>query len=325
MPSSRTPSGADGSDDVDGLSTLLGGDASPSDGYEPRAAEPASALPSRRSIRHARAKPRPKVTAVGVAGELLLTMGLVLLMFVGWKYWLNDLIVGNEQNSVGASVEESFSRDDAESSAPESTVDPEIGIPVGIAPTVTNERFAVLYVPAWGADYSRPIAEGTGYHEVLNQNVGHYEDTQMPGAVGNFAIAGHRLAYGASMQHIHELQLGDEIIIGTKDGWYTYTYRSGEYVAPTQIDVLNPIPRVPTGEESGGTLGLNEDEQSADAPAVPTPPAGLGTDRILTLMSCNPFWSTAERIIAYATFAHFTPRADGPPEQIAQAVANGGG
>lgn len=247
-------------------------------------------------MRHARAAARPKVTVVGVLGELLLTMGVVLLMFVGWKYWLNDLIVGNEQNTAGASVEQGFDAPDAD--LPASTVDPEIGIPVGVAPTEINQRFAVLYVPAWGADYSRPIAEGTGYYDVLDENVGHYEETQMPGAVGNFAIAGHRLAYGAAMQHIHELQVGDPVIIGTQDGWYTYVYRSGEYVAPTQIDVLDSVPRVP------------------DA---------IGSDRILTLMSCNPFWSTDERIIAYAVFDHFTPRADGPPPEIAQAVANGGG
>lgn len=289
MAPSRSPDA--GGDD---LSALFGSSAQ---GTAPAGAPGAAdeALPSRRAMRHARVKPAPKFSVVGAAGELLLTMGVILLMFVGWKYWLNDLIVGNEQNTAGAGVEQQFHDDEAESN---STIDPEIGIPVGVAPTEINQQFAVLYVPAWGADYSRPIAEGTGYYDVLDENIGHYTDTQMPGAVGNFAIAGHRLAYGASMQHIHELQIGDKIIVGTQDGWYTYVYRSGEYVAPTQVDVLGSVPRVPEA---------------------------IGSDRILTLMSCNPFWSTDERIIAYAVFDHFTPRADGPPEEIAQAVANGGG
>ena len=36
----------------------------------------------------------------------------------------------------------------------------------------------------------------------------------------------------------------------------------------------------------------------------------------MTLMSCNPYWSTAERIIAYATFDSFTPRSAGAPAII---------
>lgn len=230
---------------------------------------------------------RPKITFVGAAGELLLTMGVIMLVFVGWKYWLNDLIVGNEQNQAGSTLTTEL--EEVAEQAPPPSVDA-AGIPVREAPTEINERFAVLYVPSWGADYSRPIAEGVSYSQVLNENIGHYPQSDMPGAVGNFVIAGHRLAYGASMQYIHELQIGDEIIVETADGWYTYVYRSGEYVAATQVDILDDVPRVP------------------DA---------IGSDRILTLQSCNPFWSTAERIIAYAVFQSFTPRADGPPESIA--------
>lgn len=255
-----------------------------------RASEAHSASP--------RSRRRPRVTVVGVIGEVLLTMGVVMLLFVGWKYWLNDLIVGNEQNQAGTALGSELH--EQAKGGTTSTTDGS-GIPVLPQPSATNERFAILYVPAWGTDYSRPIAQGTDYYDVLDENIGHYEQTVMPGAIGNFAIAGHRLAYGASMQHIHELQVGDEVIVETVDGWYTYIYRSGEYVAPTQVDVLNPIPR------------------------VPEVPAGLEGERIMTLMSCNPFWSTAERIIAYAVFESFTPRADGPPASIAATVAAGGG
>lgn len=273
-------------------------------GIDPPAQQPAP--PTRRtSGRRARAttKRAPRPTVVGVAGELLLTAGVIVLLFVGWKYWLNDLIVGDEQNSAGVELQQQFAQQATGAEPPAADQPPAevritdpAQIPVAAAPTDINERFAVLYVPAWGADYSRPIAEGTDYYDVLDENIGHYAQSAMPGAVGNFAIAGHRLAYGASMQHIHELQIGDEIIIETTDGWYTYVYRSGEYVAPTQVDVLNSVPRVP--------------EQ-------------LGSDRLLTLMSCNPFWSTAERIIAYAIFDHFTPRSAGAPASIAATVNAG--
>jgi len=227
------------------------------------------------------------VTVIGVIGELLMTFGVIMLLFVGWKYWLNDIVVGHEQNKSGAALAQQLAEQ-----TPNSEVD-EGGIPVGVAPTQTNEQFATLYVPAWGADYSRPIAQGIEQHEVLDHNLGHYPSTPMPGAVGNFAIAGHRMAYGASMQKLGDLKVGDEIVVETADGWYTYRYRSGEYVQPTQVDILASVPR------------------HADI---------AGGERLMTLMTCNPVWSTAERMIAYAVFDRFTPRADGPPESIRAAV-----
>ncbi|WP_424467500.1 class E sortase [Pseudoclavibacter helvolus] len=299
MPSAQRPDRDDGTTSIESLLA--------DDGYQTRAERRAqenqarergtSATHGRREAGRARTKPRRKLSVVGVSGEVLMTLGVVMLLFVGWKYWLNDLIVGDEQNQAGQELSQVLAEGGSEATTV-TTTDPAIGIPISSAPTVTNERFAILYVPTWGADYARPIAQGIEQHEVLDHNIGHYPNSQMPGEVGNFAIAGHRLAYGASMQKIHELQLGDELVVETADGWYTYSYRSGEYVAPTQVDVLGSVPRYP--------------EQT-------------GTDRLMMIMSCNPFWSTAERIIGYAVFDSFTPRADGPPASIAASVANQGG
>lgn len=300
MPSAERPGRDDGATSIESL-------LADEDGYKTRAERRArenqarqrgsSAGRGHRSAQSPRSRPKRKLSVVGVSGEVLMTLGVIMLLFVGWKYWLNDLIVGDEQNQAGQELSQVLA-EGGEEATTVTTTDPAIGIPISSAPTVTNERFAILYVPTWGADYARPIAQGIEQHEVLDHNIGHYPDSQMPGEVGNFAIAGHRLAYGASMQKIHELQLGDELVVETADGWYTYSYRSGEYVAPTQVDVLGSVPRYP--------------EQA-------------GTDRLMMIMSCNPFWSTAERIIGYAVFDSFTPRADGPPESIAASVASQGG
>jgi sortase A len=67
-------------------------------------------------------------------------------------------------------------------------------------------------------------------------------------------------------------------------------------VKPTGVGVLDPVPQ--------------QDGVAA-------------TQRLLTLTTCNPFYSTAERIIGYSVFDKFTPRADGPPQEIA-ATVNGG-
>ncbi|MBN9170067.1 MAG: class E sortase, partial [Microbacterium sp.] len=80
------------------------------------------------------------------------------------------------------------------------------------------------------------------------------------------------------------------IVIETPQGWYTYRFRTLEYVKPDAVDVLLPVP-----QESG---------LSADG-------------RYLTMTSCSPMYSKAERIVAYSSFESFTPRAAGAPASLA--------
>jgi sortase A len=167
---------------------------------------------------------------------------------------------------------------------------------VGPASHGNGEAFAVMFVPRFGDGSQRRIAEGTGL-DVLNSSelgVGHYPGTQMPGQVGNFAIASHRSAYGGGMHEIEQLQLGDGIYIQTQDGWYTYRFRNLEYVTPETVDVLAPVPHRPEAQAA---------------------------DRIITLTSCNPLYSTAERIVAYGVLESWQPTSAGPPSEIAAAVA----
>ncbi|MDK6351097.1 sortase domain-containing protein, partial [Bifidobacterium scardovii] len=72
--------------------------------------------------------------------------------------------------------------------------------------------------------------------------LGHYQDTQMPGQVGNFAVAGHRNGYGQPLGDVDKLQEGDPIIIRTKDYWYVYQYTRHKIVPPTDIYVIAPNP-----------------------------------------------------------------------------------
>jgi sortase A len=161
----------------------------------------------------------------------------------------------------------------------------------------TGANFAILYVPRFGADFKRTVAEGVDPTTVLNKGgAGHYEDTQMPGEVGNFAVAAHRDGWGSAFIKINELQIGDPIYVETQDGWYTYRYRDTEYVTPYGVGVIDPVPQV-----EGATA----------------------VDRLITLTSCNPLYIASERIIAYGAFESWQPRSAGPPAEIASAVGSG--
>lgn len=253
------------------------------------------------STRAPRSRPRRqrrKISVLGVIGELLITAGVLVFLFIGWQVWLNDIIVGGEQTAAAGELGQSWAQA-AETTAPEA---PEPDVPAGpidatpvVMPAPGNaEKFAILMVPRWGEGYERNIAEGVGVSDVLNTiGLGHYPSSQMPGEVGNFAIASHRKAYGGGFEHLHELQIGDHIYVETADGWYSYVYRSSEYVLSSGIGVIDEVPQRPD-----------------------TAP----TDRLITLTTCNPFYSTAERLIAYGVFDQWYPRADGPPAEIAGTI-----
>lgn len=233
---------------------------------------------------------RHRVSVIGVVGELFITAGVLVLLFLGWQLWLNDLLLGNQQNKQASQLSQTWGKADA---TPAGTNRPDPGPPVvGTAPD-NAVQFANLIVPRFGADYERPIAEGIGTGDVLDVGVGHYPGTEMPGGVGNVALAAHRTTYGAPFSNIADLKVGDSIYIETQDGWYRYVFRSLEYVPPTGVGVLDAVPQVPSASP---------------------------TDRLLTMTSCNPKFSAAERFIAYSVFDTWYPRAGGPPPEIALLV-----
>jgi sortase A len=239
-------------------------------------------------------RPRRRVSVVGVLGELLITAGLLVLAFLGYQVWLGDVIVGGQlhEQAVAQGQEWAAGFPDVPP-AEDGDADLSEAPPVAIAPG-NAQRFANLIIPRFGADYYRPIAQGVSTTEVLNKgNIGHYPSTQMPGELGNFALASHRVSGGGNFRDLHQLHVGDHIYVETADGWYQYTFRNLEYVRPTGVGVLSPVPQAD---------GVRPAES------------------VITLTTCNPIFTTAERIIAYGVFDSFYPRAGGVPAEIVSNV-----
>ena len=231
---------------------------------------------------------------IGVFGELFITGGVLVFLFLGWQLYLNDLVVGSEQNNQAIALGQTFGSNVPVNPAAPTT---DYGVPaVSPAPAAETTKFANVYIPRFGADYVRTISEGVNAENVLKTGVGHYPGTQMPGEIGNFAVAAHRTTHGAPFHEIMTLQPGDKIYVQTELGWYTYIFRTVEYVKPSAIDVLMPVPQ---------------------APGV------AATDRVMTMTSCNPLLSAAERIIAFSVFDSWQPTTAGPPAAIAK-LAQGG-
>jgi sortase A len=240
---------------------------------------------------------------IGVFGELLMTAGVFVLLFLGWHVWYNDIVSGIAQDNAGAALAEQWN--DVPVTVPEfdRTQGTSAGIAVAPEPPVTKapnaaERFATMLIPRFGPTFERAIAVGIDPKTVLNireAGIGYYQQSSELGQIGNFAVAGHRTTYGAPFGDIAELRVGDRIYIETDAGWYVYRFRNLEYVWPNNTRVLRPVP-----------------ETSIKA-----------KDRILTMTSCHPKLSAAERIIAYSVFETFVPRELGAPSEVAAIKAAG--
>ncbi len=256
---------------------------------------------TRRTRRRGRA-PQRGVSVVGVIGDLLVTAGVVVLLFVVWQLWIGDAIIGAQFKDQGQELSDSWA---LEPSAPAPAVSsPATSAPTG-PPTADPpalpqpgdaERFAVVRIPRLGPDYSFPLAGGVSSSRTLDPiGLGHYPDTAMPGQVGNFAIAGHRGSHGAPFADLPSLHIGDAVVVETEQGWYTYRFRNIEYVRPNGVDVLLPLPQQPQVE---------------------------ATDRIITMTTCSPRYGFSERAIAYGVFESYTPRTEaGPPTSLTSGAA----
>lgn len=222
-------------------------------------------------------------------GELCITAGLVLILFVVWQLWWTDIQANRDNEVLADELTQDWANQDP-NELPDDPDEPVVADPVG-----KNEAFGIFYIPRFGDDYYRTVAEGVDLEPVLNRmGVGRYPNSAMPGEVGNFSIAGHRVTYGKPLNQIANLRPGDEIIVQTKDGFYTYTFRNFDIILPDAVEVLSPVP---------------------DAPDF------KGKDRILTMTACNPMFSARERYVAYAELTDWTPASDGAPDNIKDSKA----
>jgi sortase A len=205
---------------------------------------------------------------LGAIGRVLITAGVLILLFVGYQLWGTGLREAQAQNALESEFEEQVGAipDEAgegsgQADATTATTQP------GPPPPPPDEGDAVahLAIPRIGVD--KIVVEGVQVDD-LKRGPGHYPDSPLPGQPGNAAIAGHRTTYGAPFNRIDDLDVGDAILVTTAQGSFRYEVAGQRIVSPDQVEVLD------------------------DA----------GDDR-LTLTACHPEYSARQRIIVWATLA----------------------
>jgi len=198
--------------------------------------------------------------AISVFGELLITAGVVLGLFVAYSLWWTNILADREATKQGNEVRDNWAEGRG-------------------GPGALNVKGGIgfLHVPAMKAGEIL-VKKGTNPKSLNNGVAGYYTDpvkSALPAdKQGNFSLAAHRDGHGAKFHNIHKLRVGDSIVFETKDTWYIYkVFKDLPKTSKYNVDVLQPVPKE-SGKKKPG--------------------------RYLTLTTCTPVYTSDYRYIVWA-------------------------
>jgi sortase A len=223
-------------------------------------------------------------SSLAKAGRILLALSAVVLLFVGYQLWGTGIVQARQQASLRSRFERSLGVQ-REGSATRAPRAAVTPDPPTTDPAV-GQPVGTLVIPRIGLD--QVVVEGTGPSQ-LAAGPGHYPGTPLPGQQGNAAIAGHRTTHGRPFYNLDALGSGDPITVTTLQGTFHYAVIHTEVVAPTDVAVLAP-----------------------------------SSDPELTLTTCTPRYSAAQRLVVVARLvapAEAAPAAARRPSAVTAADA----
>jgi sortase A len=213
-------------------------------------------------------------TAIRGFGEVLITLGLVVLLFAAYEVYGKAFQANAEQNRLGSALEEQWNAPVAPGTKP--VVDKPI----------PGAGVARLYIPRLGKDWV--VVEGVEPKDI-KLAPGRYPKSQLPGQLGNFAIAGHRMP--SIFWDLDKVKVNDPMVAETRTGWYVYTVTRVFIIKPTRTSVVS---------------------------ANPDDPGSPATKKLLTLTTCNPKWDNYERLVVQAEMVREQPKSAGRPAELGE-------
>lgn len=243
--------------------------------------------------------------AVRWAGDILITLGIVVVLLIAYQLWWTNISAANAAESERAALTAQWAATGTVTPSPQPTASPATPssaptpapsaepstspVVEPVAQPEVGRPFALMYIPrlkdsVWGT----PVLEGTSLDE-LAKGIGHYVGTALPGEIGNFATAAHRATHGEPFRDFDQLRKGDQVIVETKGGWFVYELDKDRIVTPTDVWVIEPVP----GE-----------------------PDATPTEALITLTTCNPRWASTERWVWWGYLVEERTREQGPPAAL---------
>ncbi|ARF56367.1 class E sortase [Streptomyces gilvosporeus] len=226
---------------------------------------------------------RIAASVVSVIGELLITAGLILALFVVYSLWWTNVLADREAHKQSDAVRQHWAKADHHSG------------PKGPGELDTKDGIGFLHVPAMD-NGEVLVKKGTGT-DILNEGVAGYYTKPVKSELpqdkkGNFTLAAHRDGHGAKFHNIDKLKDGDPIVFETRDTWYIYkVYAVLSQTSKYNVDVLDNIPKE-SGKHKAG--------------------------RYITLTTCTPVYTSDYRYIVWGELVR-TEKVDAdrtPPEEL---------
>lgn len=227
--------------------------------------------------------------AVSVLGELLITAGLVMGLFVVYSLWWTNVVADRAADKQAEKVRDDWAQDRVGGSGQD-----------GPGALDTKAGIGFLHVPAM-SEGDILVEKGTSM-KILNDGVaGYYTDpvkATLPTSdeKGNFSLAAHRDGHGARFHNIDKIEKGDPIVFETKDTWYVYkTYAVLPETSKYNVEVLGGIPKE-SGKKKAG--------------------------HYITLTTCTPVYTSRYRYVVWGELVR-TEKVDGdrtPPKSPGNGV-----
>ncbi|MFD4556633.1 class E sortase [Streptomyces sp. NPDC058469] len=222
----------------------------------------------------------PVAMAVSVFGELLITAGLILGLFVVYSLWWTNVVADRTADKQGDKVRDKWAQ----------------GTDTGPGALDTKDGIGFLHVPAM--KNGEVLVEKGTETSVLNDGVaGYYIDpvkAALPttGKDGNFTLAAHRDGHGAKFHNIDKLKKGDPIVFETKDKWYVYK-------------VYDILPE--TSKYNVKTLAQ-----------IPTESGKKKAGHYITLTTCTPVYTSRYRYVVWGELVRVdkVDSARTPPKEL---------
>lgn len=227
---------------------------------------------------------RRRFGVIDAIAVLMLVVGVSFVGYYAWEFYGTGVVTQKAVDEEKQDLRQQWELPEQTSTAtpdpgaspgpgpadPTPSLDPQAATQ---APTRGKAAW-LIRIPRLGADYEWPIVAGIETDD-LARGVGWFPDSALPGQIGNFALAGHRVTHGEPFRNLLNLRVGDEVVIETRDAIYTYKMTSAPKdltVNFTDSWVLDPVP---------GKPGV--------AP----------TQAIITLTTCQSFFHTPDRSVGF--------------------------
>ncbi|MGW3110743.1 class E sortase [Streptomyces sp. NPDC001091] len=224
-------------------------------------------------------KPGAAVLVSRAVGEIFITTGVVMLLFVTYQLWWTNVRAHAEAGSETSQLQDDWANGKRAPGAFE-----------------PGQGFAILHIPK--LDVVAPIAEGVSNKDVLDKGmVGHYGEAPLKTAMpydktGNFGLAAHRNTHGEPFRYVNRLVAGDAVVVETQDEYFVYKVASMLPVTPpSNTSVLNPVPKGSGFTQQG---------------------------RYITLTTCTPEFTSKYRLIVWGKMVEERPRSKGKPDALIQ-------